>query len=185
MSNVSNEALWGKLSEMDEKLEIISKKEVSIEIPQIPQAIPTVSKQEIKAIADESIKILGKNTDSHFVANFKNIERLNNNVLKTKETLESIKIPENNITLEAIQSILSKEKTMKFGFSRIRKTTFIIGVLIVFLFMMITFSMKQHADYAILQNRYTWQSVTIYKLQIENDSLKTNNTITDKKKKTK
>lgn len=185
MSNVSNEALWGKLSEMDEKLDMISKKEVSIEIPQIPQATPTVSKQEIKAIADESIKILGKNVDSHFAANFKNIERLNNNVLKTKETVEAIKIPENNITLEAIQSILSKDKTMKLGFSRIRKTTFIIGVLIACLFMMITFSMKQHADYAILQNRYTWQNVTISKLQIENDSLKTSNTITDKKKKTK
>ena len=185
MSNVSNEALWGKLSEMEEKLDMISKKEVSIEIPQIPQAISTVSKDEIKAIADESIKILGKNVDSHFAANFKNIERLNNNVLKTKETVESIKVPENNITIEVIQSILSQDKTMKFGFSRIRKTTFIIGVLIVFLFMMITFSMKQHADYAILQNRYSWQNVTIYKLQIENDSLKTNNTITDKKKKTK
>lgn len=183
MSNVSNEALWGKLSEMDEKLDMISKKEVSIEIPQVPQATPTVSKQEIKAIADESIKILGKNVDSHFAANFKNIERLNNNVLKTKETVEAIKIPENNITLEAIQSILSKDKTMKLGFSRIRKTTFIIGVLIVFLFMMITFSMKQHADYAILQNRYTWQSVTIYKLQTENDSLKTNQTTINKTKK--
>lgn len=183
MSNVSNEALWGKLSEMDEKLDKISKKEVSIEIPQ--QDIPTVSKEEIKAIADESITILGKNVDSHFAANRKNIELLNNNILKTRKLVEDIKIPENGITLEAIQSILSKDKTMAFGWGRIRKTTFIIGVLIVFLFMMITFSMKQHADYAILQNRYTWQSVTIYKLQIENDSLKTNNTITDKKKKTK
>ncbi len=181
MSNVSNEALWGKLSEMDEKLDMISRKEVSIEIPQ--QDIPTVSKEEIKAIADESIKILGKHTDSHFAANLKNIERLNNNVLKTKETVESIRIPENNITLEAIQSILSKDKTMVFGWGRIRKTTFIIGVLIVFLFMMITFSMKQHADYAILQNRYTWQNVTIYKLQIENDSLKANQTTVNKTKK--
>ena len=181
MSNVSNEALWGKLSEMDEKLDMISRKEVSIEIPQ--QDIPTVSKEEIKAIADESIKILGKHTDSHFAANLKNIERLNNNVLKTKETVESIRIPENNITLEAIQSILSNDKTMVFGWGRIRKTTFIIGVLIVFLFMMITFSMKQHADYAILQNRYTWQNVTIYKLQIENDSLKANQTTVNKTKK--
>lgn len=185
MSNVSNEALWGKLSEMDEKLDMISKKEVSIEMPQVPQPIPTVSKQEIKAIADESIKTLIKHSDSHFAANHKNMEIINNTALKIKETVESIKIPENNITLEAIKSILSKDKTMKFGFITIRKTTFIIGVLIVFLFMMITFSMKQHADYAILQNRYTWQSVTIYKLQIENDSLKTSNTITNKKKKTK
>ena len=183
MSNVSNEALWGKLSEMDEKLDMISKKEVSIEIPQ--QDIPTVSKEEIKAITDESITILSKNVDSHFAANRKNIELLNNNILKTRKLVEDIKIPENGITLEAIQSILSKDKTMAFGCGRIRKTTFIIGVLIVFLFMMTTFSMKQHADYAILQNRYTWQSVTIYKLQIENDSLKTSNTITDKKKKTK
>ncbi|WP_165025942.1 hypothetical protein [Dysgonomonas sp. ZJ279] len=183
MSNVSNEALWGKLSEMDEKLDKISKKEVSIEIPQ--QDIPTISKEEIKAIADESITILGKNVDSHFAANRKNIELLNNTILKTRKLVEDIKTPENGITLETIQSILSKDKTMVFGWGRIRKTTFIIGVLIVFLFMMITFSMKQHADYAILQNRYTWQSVTIYKLQIENDSLKTNNTITDKKKKTK
>lgn len=181
MSNVSNEALWGKLSEMDEKLDKISKKEVSIEIPQ--QDIPTVSKEEIKAMVDDGIKILGKHTDSHFAANLKNIERLNNNVLKTKETVESIRIPENNITLEAIQSILSKDKTMVFGWGRIRKTTFIIGVLIVFLFMMITFSMKQHADYAILQNRYTWQNVTIYKLQIENDSLKANQTTVNKTKK--
>ncbi|WP_165023601.1 hypothetical protein [Dysgonomonas sp. ZJ279] len=183
MSNVSNEALWGKLSEMDEKLDMISKKEVSIEIPQLPQAIPTVSKEEIKAMVDDGIKILGKHTDSHFAANLKNIERLNNNVLKTKETVESIRIPENNITLEAIQSILSKDKTMAFGLGRIRKTTFIIGVLIAFLFMMITFSMKQHADYAILQNRYSWQNVTIYKLQIENDSLKANRTTINKTKK--
>lgn len=183
MSNVSNEALWGKLSEMDEKLDMISKKEVSIKIPQVPQPIPPVSKQEIEAIADESITILGKNVDSHFAANRKNIELLNDNILKTRKLVEDLKIPENNITLEAIQSILSKDKTMKLGFSRIRKTTFIIGVLIVFLFMMITFSMKQHADYAILQNRYTWQSVTIYKLQIENDSLKANQTTVNKTKK--
>lgn len=180
MSNVSNEALWGKLSEMDEKLDIISKKEVSIEIPQIT---PSVSKEEIRSIVSEYVRPLGLSNDSHFAANRKNIELLNNNILKTRKLVEDIKIPENSITLEAIQSILSKDKTMKFGFNRIRKTTFIIGVLIVFLFMMITFSMKQHADYAILQNRYTWQSVTIYKLQIENDSLKANQTTINKTKK--
>lgn len=183
MSNVSNDALWGKLSEMDKKLDIISRKEVSQEIPPTKQNIPVVSKEEIKAVVDDAIMLLGKHVDNHFAANLRNVERLNNNVLKTKEAAEAIKIPENDITLEAIQSILSKDKTMMFGFNRIRKTTFIIGVLIVCLFLITTFSMKQHADYEVLKNVYSWQSVTIHNLQIENDSLKVKEVMQEKKKK--
>lgn len=184
-NSISNDSIWGKLSEMDQKLDKISNKQVTEEIPQIAQTTPSISKEDIKSIVNEHVRLLAISNDSHFEANRKNMMLLNNNILKTRKLVEDIKIPENNITLEAIQSIFSKEKTVKFGFSRICKTTFIIGALIVFLFMMVTFSMKQHGDYAILQSRFSWQSSAIRQLQIENDSLKTRNTIIDKKKKTK
>ncbi|MDR3047418.1 MAG: hypothetical protein LBU51_07385 [Bacteroidales bacterium] len=129
--SVSNDALWEKLSEMDKKFEELIKSD---------------------------IHTLGLSNDSHFEANRKNIQLLNENIFKTwkvvsqirKQQKESNEVQKND-----------GESCFNFKFFKVRKTSFIITILGLLVFILTLFCMKQQNDYSLLIDEYYRQSVGI------------------------
>jgi hypothetical protein len=129
--SVSNDALWEKLSEMDKKFEGLIKSD---------------------------IRTLGLSNDSHFEANRKNIQMLNENILKTRK----------EITLFQKQQKESNEaqkddgkSCFNFKFFKVRKTSFIITMLGLLVFILTLFCVKQQNDYSLLMNEYHRQDIDI------------------------
>ena len=159
---VSNDALWQKLSEMDKKLDKLSKvQELPVLKQESPEIIPIIKevKEAITTEIKSDIHILSLSTDSQFKANEKNIVMLNGNILNTLK----------EVTLIRKQQSESGEpqKPDNSCFNKVRKTFFVIAILGVLVFILTLFCMKQQNDYALLMNEYHKQNVTIQKLNEE------------------
>lgn len=171
---ISNDAIWEKLSEIDEKLEkiVLKQKSFSPKQEEVDNELPSNGiKDEIITQIKADIRILGLSNDSHFEANLKNITTLNNNVLSIKKVINNLSAPE-NINTNEIKALLDKKNIFRFGFISFRKTSFIISILGILIFALTVFSMKLYSDSLINQNKYYRQIVTTQNLQMENDSLK-------------
>ncbi|MDU1906631.1 MAG: hypothetical protein E6772_17840 [Dysgonomonas sp.] len=166
---ISNDAIWEKLSEIDEKLKNVLDKQQ--EENTFPVNIQPLSNDEILASIKENAFILGKSNDSHFEANLKNITTLNNNVLSIKKLINNLSAPK-NINLDEIKALFKEKDIFHFGFISFRKTSFIITILGILIFTLTVFSMKLYSDSLIYQNKYYRQIIVTRNLQIENDSLK-------------
>lgn len=165
---ISNDAIWEKLSEIDEKLNNVLDKQQK---DNVPVKIQPLSNVEVLASIKENAFILGKSNDSHFEANLKNITTLNNNVLSINKLINNLSAPE-NINMNEIKALLDKKDIFRFGFISFRKTSFIIIILGILIFTLTVFSMKLYSDSLINQNNYYRQIIVTRNLQIENDSLK-------------
>lgn len=94
--SVSNDALWEKLSEMDKKFEELIKSD---------------------------IHTLALSNDSHFEANKKNIQMLNENILKTWKAVTIIRKQQRAFNEPKKEDVKSY---FNFKFFKVRKTSFII-----------------------------------------------------------
>ncbi len=171
---ISNDAIWEKLSEIDEKLEkiVLKQKSFSPKQEEVDNEPPSNGiKDEIITQIKADIRILGLSNDSHFEANLKNITTLNNNVLSIKKVINNLSAPE-NINMNEIKALLDEKDIFRFGFISFRKTSFIIIILGILIFTLTVFSMKLYSDSLINQNNYYRQIIVTRNLQIENDSLK-------------
>jgi len=166
---ISNDAIWEKLSEIDEKLKNVLDKQQ--EENTVPVNIQSLSNDELLASIKENAFILGKSNDSHIEANLKIITTLNNNVLSIKKAVNNLSAPE-NINMNEIKALLDKKDIFRLGFISFRKTSFIITILGILIFTLTIFSMKLYNDSLINQNNYYRQVIFTRKLQSENDSLK-------------
>ncbi len=183
--SVSNDALWEKLSEIDKKLDRFS----NIPNPVVPEQEPIGMKPDIPAEKDEILSeikaqayILGKHTDSNFAANVQNMEMLNGNILKVLNIVSRIRKQQRESTGPAETEDTGSYLNLKLF--KVRKTSFVIAVLGLLLFILTIFCMKQQNDYSLLNNEYFKQVMVTKQLQEERKELKSIQEIdTGKKKK--
>ena len=163
--SVSNDALWEKLSEVSERLNSGKQKENVLDF--------SVIKDEIIAEMKERTYLLGKHNDSHFEANGKNIQVMNENIIKVLNVVNRIR----KYQKEPIES-QKNDRGMYFNFRffKVKKISFVIVLLGLLVFILTLFCMKLQGDYALLMNEYHKQSITIQKsdkkLKIEEKYLK-------------
>jgi hypothetical protein len=165
--SVSNDALWLKLSEMDKKLDKLSKEQES----PVPTQEPTGNKPDstvvkgevITKIKDEIVR-LGQSNDSHFGVNKNNVEVINENILKTFKQVEDV---QKQLTAYINLPKVNKGNYFNLWFFKIRRTSFIITILGLLVFILTLFCMKQQNDYSLLMDEYRKQDITIQKLDGE------------------
>ena len=104
------------------------------------------------------IRTLGLSNDSHFEANRKNIQMLNENILKTWQLTTLIRKQQR-------ESDEPQQEDRKFCFNfkvfKIRKTSFTITILSLLVFILTLFCMKQQNDYSLLMDEYHKQGITL------------------------
>jgi len=156
---VSNDALWQKLSEMDKKLNKLSEVRESPEIisdfKEVKEGITT----EIKAQAS----LLGKHSDINFEANKKIIQKLKGNILNILNEVTLLR----NRQIESVEPQKPNDSYFNFKFFKVRKTSLIIAVIGLLIFILTLFCMKQQNDYTLLMNEYHKQNFTIKKFDVE------------------
>ena len=159
--SVSNDALWEKLSEMDKKFEGLATTFKSLAINrEKAEDIQDFSavKDEIVASIKGNIRILGLSNDSHFEANKKNIQMLNENNLRILKVATLIRKQQE----ESNESQKKDgEYIINFKFCKVRKTSHIITVLGLLVFILTLFCMKQQNDYSLLMNERHRQGIVI------------------------
>jgi len=184
--SVTNDALWEKLSEIEEMISK-SSKEQNAPVPIQEQADIT---PEIRAIKDEIIgklekyiQGLGTHCDSHFKAGYKHFEQLGEDIDGIYKVLTCI----SRIIQEPEKQSETKPEENKlhlnFILFKVRKTSLIMAALGLLTFILTIFCMKQQNDYALLNGKHYKQSIAVREMQVEIDSLR--NTLINQKIKKK
>ena len=155
--SVSNDALWEKLSEVDQKLEKLSEMQKSSNLRD-EQAIikPDFQKEkdEIVSKLEKYIQGLGTHCDSHFKVIHKDIAQLEKDTEGVYKVLSYISaILKEPPELSAIK-LDDKKSFLNFKFFKLRKLSLVIAILGLLVFILTLFCMKQQNDYALLMNEY-------------------------------
>ncbi|MDR1501017.1 MAG: hypothetical protein LBT43_00990 [Prevotella sp.] len=157
--SVSNDALWVKLSEIDQKLEKFilmqgsqaATQEQNGNTPDLAEA-----KDAIITEIRQQIALQDRHNDAHFGTNSQNLEVLNKNILLAikdcQETKEQLKT-------DMESQRVNKATYFDFKLFKIRKTYLLIAILGLLVFILTLFSMKQQYDYALLMDEYQKQSI--------------------------
>lgn len=161
MSNITNEALWGKLCEVNDKLD---------KQQNIPNVVP-ISKEEVEQIVEKYTSGHTLKVSSYFEAIQKHMQIVNSNIQKVQSAMQNIKISDSP-DLDNIKTLLEKKDVFNFALFKVRKSSFVIAVLGILVFILTLFSMKQQNDYSLLTSRYYRQAIVINHLKLEVDSLK-------------
>lgn len=169
--SVSNDALWEKLSEVDKKLEklVITQESLIPEenMPEIKIDFGTTKEGIIAEIKEQAHK-LGKHADSHFGANTQNIQMLDENIRKILNVVAHIrKQQKENVELQK-----SDNAYFNFKFFQIRKSSLVIAILSLLVFILTLFCMKQQSDYALLMHEYYRQNIKFKEIQEEINTAK-------------
>jgi len=177
--SVSNDALWEKLSEIEEKIER-SLKEQNKPAPIQEQVDKTVDlkiiKNEILSEIDIKSNILGAHSQSHFDANRQNIIVLGENIRKILNIVSYIRKQQKETVEQAnfnnIEQSIDEKSYFNLRFFRIRKVSVVIMILGLLGFILTIFCMKQQNDYSLLNYEYYKLNIEIREMQTEMDSLK-------------
>lgn len=165
--SVSNDALWEKLSEIDKRLEklAITQKSLISEDDQSEIKIDFgAARDEIISEIKDDIRILGLSSDSHFEANRKNIEMLYENIRKVLNVVTHIRKQQKETTeLQKLDG-----SYFNFRFFKIRKSSLVVAVIGLLVFILTIFCMKQQNDYALLMNGYYGQNIVIQVDSVKN-----------------
>lgn len=164
MSNISNESIWGKLSEMDKKMDKILKdkdskneNEQEIETNQV-QAV--LKEEQIDKIVHKYANALNKVMINMFSFQWKKLDIISRKLNKIRKRPQ--------ITIKGRRFYL---------------TSVAIFILSGIVLISICINFSQCSSYVELSNKYNNQSTTNYNLKIENDSLKVKDLKIEKKKK--
>ena len=161
VQSVSNDALWEKLSEMEKKLDGLAVMQKSQDIAGEKDENMSGfdgAKDAIITEIRQQTALLGKHNDSNFGANRENIQLLNKNILLVskhiRETEDRLKI--------YVESQEGNEKScFNFKMFKVRKTSFVITILGLLVFLLTLFCMKQQNDYALLIEEHHRQGIVI------------------------
>lgn len=169
--SVSNDALWEKLSEVDKKLEkrVITQESLIPEenMPEIKIDFGTTKEGIIAEIKEQAHK-LGKHADSHFGANTQNIQMLDENIRKILNVVAHIrKQQKENVELQKPDNAY-----FNFKFFQIRKSSLVIAILSLLIFILTLFCMKQQNDYVLLMHEYYIQNIEFKEIQEEINTAK-------------
>jgi hypothetical protein len=184
--SVSNDALWEKLSEISEQLNSRKQAENTPDFSDIKDVIfAEIERQTTK---------LGKHYDLNHKVNADNWAVTNETVRKIlnivfrirkqqKETAEQKATSDTEQQSELLETQVNDNREyLNFRFFKLRKTSVVITVLGLLVFILIAFCMKQQNGYSILMNEYYKQAIELREMQTEMDSLTTMKENTIKKK---
>ncbi len=169
--SVSNDALWVKLSEVEQKVDrllVEQKSPVPTQEPAVNKSDSTAVKEEIITKIKNEIRILGLSSDSHFKANTKNIIAITETIQKVWNIVSRIRKQQR----ESIEPQKTEDSHFNFRFFKVRKTSFVIVILGLLVFILTLFCMKQQNDYALLMDENYKKIVSFKEIQTEVDSLK-------------
>ena len=173
--SVSTDALWEKLSEIEEKInKCLQEQKTSVPAQEQIDISPELkaNKDEIIEIFKKCIQGLGTHFDSHFKAIYKTLGEIDGNMDKTSFSMfhiwAGIQIMEEREQEKAKQD----SSYLNFKFFKIRKTSIVINLLALLVFVLTTFCMKQQNDYSILNGEYYRNRIEIREVQAEVDSLR-------------
>jgi len=179
-NTVLNDALWEKLSEIEERIDK-GFKEWNAPAPSSKQADVTPeikeSKEKIIEIIKKCIQGLGSHCDMHFKSILEKSSKLN----KTSDDVMLLLIHLVKESQKPKESENAKS-FFNFKFFKIRKTSVVIAVMSILIFTLTVFSMKQQNDYTLLTNEYYRQAIELRKMQSGIDSIKVVNPVFKKKK---
>jgi hypothetical protein len=182
--SVSNDALWEKLSEIEEKInKSLGEQKVVVSTQKQVDISPELKadKDEIVDIFKRCIQGLGTHCDAHFKKIHENI-KLTNDLTKDEFQIlsymwawmqekekEREKIEQEKVKPKSAQEVDNPYLNLKLF--QARKTSVVITILGLLVFILTVFSMKQQNDYSLLLGEYYRQDITIWKLQTQVDSL--------------
>lgn len=177
--SVSNDALWEKLSEIDERLNRYlteQRKTVPGEEQDEITSQLKANKDQIAEVFKKGLQGLGTHCDTHFKAIYEHIEQLGKDNQGVYKVLVHICRILKNAEKQSENKVESKPEPYKsflnFKLFKIRKTTIGIAIIGLLVFFLTLFCMKQQNDYAVLNAEYYRNSIVIRQLQMETDSLK-------------
>lgn len=173
--SVSNDALWEKLSEIDKKLDqasLMQKTPIQKEEPEEINPDFKVVKDEIITEIKEQSSLLGNHSDINFGANKQNIQMLDENIRKVLNVVSHIRKQQKE-TIEPQTE--NKDSYFNLKFFKVRKSSFLIAILGLLVFILTLFCMKQQNDYSILNSEYYIQQIVIREMQVELDSIRSVN----------
>ena len=181
--SVSNDALWEKLSEIEKKIEM-RKTSASIQEQTDISSELKVNKDEIVDIFKKCIQGLGTHCDSHFKTIRENI-KLSNELTKDEFQILSYMWAwmqeKEKVKLTSAQE--ADNSYLNLRFFKVRKTSVVITILGLLVFILTVFSMKQQNDYSLLLDKHYRKSIIIEQFKVEMDSInKTSKEQIDKKK---
>jgi hypothetical protein len=158
--SVSNDALWEKLSEIDKKLEQLSKPQKTGEPVHAKENLKEKMIAEIKS----EIHKLCQSNESHFDVNRQNVHRMNGNIIEVFKHV-SVTMQLLDELIDSVQAVKEDKKAfLSFRFFKIRKSSFVIIILGLLVFILTLFCMKQQNDYSLLMDEYYRQGITIREL---------------------
>ncbi|MDR2887997.1 MAG: hypothetical protein LBV26_08375 [Bacteroidales bacterium] len=174
--SVSNDALWVKLSEIEKKIEMM-KTSVSTQEQTVINSELKANKEEIIEIFKRCIQGLGTHCDSHFKTIHENI-KLSNELTKDEFQMwvwmqekenEREKIEQEKLKSKSAQD--ADNSYLNFKFFKVRKTSVVIAILGMLVFILTVFSMKQQNDYSLLMDEYYRQDIVIDQLKRQGGNL--------------
>jgi len=163
--SVSNDALWEKLSEIETRInECLKEQKVVALIQEQVDITPKIkaSKDEIVEKLEKYIQGLGTHCDKHFKFIQTKINKQDSDIADAIACLihlikESEKQQENKGEHVVPKS---KESYFNFRFFKVKKTSLVITVLGLLVFILTLFSMKQQNDYSLLIDEYYYKQET-------------------------
>lgn len=177
--SVSNDALWEKLSEIDERLSryfMEQEKTVHGEEEAEITAQLKANKDQIADLFKKGLQGLGTHCDSHFKAMYGHIEQLEKDSKGVYKVLSFIckimKNAEKQFENNAEPEPTPDKSFLNFKLFKVRKSSIVITILGLLVFILTLFCMKQQNDYTILNQGYYRQGITTRELQMELDSLR-------------
>lgn len=184
--SVSNDALWEKLSEVDKKLERLSEMQKTFNLRE-EQAIikPDFQKEKDEIISklEKYIQGLGTHCDKHFKVIHKNIEQLEKDTVGVYNILSCMSAILKEPQEPSARNSDDKKSYLNFKLFKLRKSSIVIAIFGLLVFILTLFSMKQQNDYSILNGEYYRKNIDVREVQTEVDSLK--NTLTNQSLKKK
>lgn len=184
--SVSNDALWEKLSEVDKKLERLSDVQKTSNLGNEQAIIKSdfqKEKDEIVSKLEKYIQGLGTHCDSHFNVIHKNIELLEKDTEGVYKILSCMSAILKEPKEQSIIKSDDKKSYLNFKFFKLQKSSIVIAILGLLVFILTMFCMKQQNDYVLLMDEGYRQSIEIREKQVEGDSLRNANAQKVEKKK--
>lgn len=165
--SVSNDALWEKLSEVDKKLEKFFEMQKSSNLRDEQAIIKPdfqKGKDEVVSKLEKYIQGLGTHCDSHFKVIHKDIAQLEKDMEGVYKVLSYMSaILKEPPELSAIK-LDDKKSFLNFKLFKLRKSSLVIGILGLLVFILTLFCMKQQNDYVLLMEEGYKQNVILKNL---------------------
>ncbi len=168
--SVSNDALWEKLAEVDKKLEGLSKMQKTSNLDNEQAIIKSdfqKEKDEIVSKLEKYIQGLGTHCDSHFKVIHKGIGQLEEDTEGVYKILSYMSAILKEPAVQAETKPDDKKFFLNFKLFKLRKSSIVIAILGLLVFILTLFCMKQQNDYVLLMDGCYRQNIEAKEMQKE------------------